>query len=503
MSATADPGALALPGPLRTSGADPRRWLALAVIAVAQLMVVLDASIVTIALPSAQTALEISDADRQWVVTAYTLAFGGLLLLGGRIADYVGRKKIFVVGLAGFAVASALGGVAQNAALLFGARALQGAFAALLAPAALSLITVTFTEPRERARAFGVYGAISGAGAAIGLILGGVLTEYASWRWCLLVNVPIAIGTAVAALAVVRESKASGANNYDFPGAVLVTAGLVAIVYGFTEAAKPDAGWDAGSTLLLLTGGVVLLAVFVGVELRSPNPLLPLRIVLDRNRGGAFLSALLVSAGLFAMFLFLAYYFQLNLGYSPVKSGLAFLPFSGGIMVSAGIASALLPRIGAKPIMIVGAGLGAVGLAYLTQISQTSGYVTHVLPAELLISVGMALVFVAQTTLALHGVGEHDAGVASAMLNTSQQVGGALGTALLNTLYASAVTSYLLAQHAGAPAAVLREAAISGYHRAFLVGATFLIAALLVIAVLVNARKTELAAPEEAVAITH
>jgi EmrB/QacA subfamily drug resistance transporter len=503
MSALTEPGATARPehpdAPTFAEGADPRRWLALGVIAVAQLMVVLDASIVTIALPSAQTALHISDADRQWVVTAYTLAFGGLLLLGGRIADYVGRKRIFVVGLIGFAAASALGGIAGNAGLLFGARALQGAFAALLAPAALSLITVTFTDARERASAFGVYGAISGAGAAIGLILGGVLTEYASWRWCLLVNVPIAIGTAVAALAVVRESKATGDNKYDIPGAVLVTGGLVAIVYGFTEAAKPDGGWSAGSTLGLLIGGVVLLAAFVVVELRSEMPLLPLRIVLNRNRGGAFASALLVSAGLFAMFLFLAFYFQQNLGYSPVKSGLAFLPFSAGVAVAAGIASTLLPRIGAKPLMLAGALLGTVGLASLIRLGADSSYLTHVLPAEILMSVGMGLVFVSQTTLALHGVGQHDAGVASAMLNTSQQIGGALGTALLNTLYASAVTSYLAAHASGAPsAAVLSEATISGYHRAFLVGAIFLAAALAVTAVLVNARKSELAAPEGA-----
>ena len=302
-------------------------------------------------------------------------------------------------------------------------------------------------------------------------------------------------------MAVVRESKAAGDNTYDVPGAVLATGGLVAIVYGFTEAAKPDAGWSAGSTLGLLVGGVVLLAAFVVVELRTTHPMLPLRIVVNRNRGGAFLSALLVSAGLFAMFLFLAFYFQQNLGYSPVKSGLAFLPFSGGVAVAAGIASAVLPRIGAKPVMLVGALMGSVGLAYLTRLGPDSSYLTHVLPAELLMSLGMGLVFVAQTTLALHGVGEHDAGVASAMLNTSQQIGGALGTALLNTLYASAVTSYL-ATHPATSAAVLGEATISGYHRAFLVGAVFLAAALVVTAVLVNAKKSELSKPEGA-AIGH
>ncbi len=307
-----------------------------AVIAIAQLMVVLDASIVTIALPRAQEDLGISDADRQWVITAYTLAFGGLLLLGGRIADFVGRKRIFLIGLLGFAAASALGGAAQNEAMLFGARALQGAFAALLAPAALSLITVTFTAPRERAKAFGVYGAISGGGAAIGLILGGVLTEYASWRWCLFVNVPIAIAAALAALPTVHESRAEGDRHYDVPGAVLVTGGLVALVYGFTEAAKTGVGWLSAQTLSLLAVAAVLLIGFVMVERRTAHPLLPLPIVTDRNRGGSFLASLLVGAGLFAMFLFLTYYFQINLGYSPLKSGFAFLPFSVGIIVTAG-----------------------------------------------------------------------------------------------------------------------------------------------------------------------
>ena len=299
------------PGP-PASTADPKRWLALGIIAVAQLMVVLDASIVTIALPSAQHALHISTANRQWVVTAYTLSFGGLLLLGGRIADYVGRKRIFIIGLLGFAGASALGGVAIDSAMLFGARALQGAFAALLAPAALSLISVTFTEVKERATAFGVYGAISGGGAAIGLIMGGVLTEYASWRWCLLVNVPIAIVAALAAVPVVRESRSHGNTSYDIPGAITVTAGLVALVYGFTKAASD--GWAATATLSFLGIGVLLLAAFVTIEIRSKNPLLPMRVILERNRGGSFLSSFMVGAGLLGMFLFLTYYFQGNLG---------------------------------------------------------------------------------------------------------------------------------------------------------------------------------------------
>ena len=477
---------------------DPKRWLALAVIAIAQLMVVLDASIVTIALPRAQEDLGITDADRQWVITAYTLAFGGLLLLGGRIADFVGRKRIFLVGLVGFAAASALGGVAQNEAMLFGARALQGAFAALLAPAALSLITVTFVEPRERAKAFGVYGAIAGGGAAIGLILGGVLTEYASWRWCLLVNVPIAIAAALAALPTVHESRAEGDRHYDVPGAVLVTGGLVGLVYGFTEAAKAGVGWLSVPTLSLLAASAVLLAAFVVVEARTEHPLLPLRVVLDRNRGGSFLASLLVGAGLFSMFLFLTYYFQINLGYSPLKSGFAFLPFSGGIIVAAGLASALLPRTGPKPLMLTGLAMATAGLLYLTQLGTNTSWVSHVLPAEIVMSVGLALVFVPLSSLSLFGVAPRDAGVASAMLNTTQQIGGSLGTALLNTLYASAVTGYL-ASHtpSAAGAGVFKlEAFLHGYRVAFVLGGILLALSLVIVAIFVNARRDERPAEE-------
>jgi len=487
--------------PSAIAGPDPRRWLALAVIAIAQLMVVLDASIVNIALPRAQVDLGISDADRQWVITAYTLAFGGLLLLGGRIADFVGRKRIFLIGLIGFAAASGLGGIAQNEAMLFGARALQGAFAALLAPAALSLITVTFTEPRERAKAFGVYGAIAGGGAAIGLIMGGVLTEYASWRWCLLVNIPIAIAAALAAIPTVKESRADGDRHYDIPGAVLVTGGLVALVYGFTEAAKPGVGWLSVNTLGLLAVAAVMLVAFVVVEARTSHPLLPLRVVLDRNRGGSFLASLLVGAGLFAMFLFLTYYFQINLGYSPLKSGFAFLPFSAGIIAAAGLASALLPRTGPKVLMLSGLGMATVGLFYLTQLGTDSSWLTHVLPAEIVMSVGLALVFVPLSSLALFGVAPRDAGVASAMLNTTQQIGGALGTALLNTLYASAVAGYLTSHHpaTGGASAFQLEAYLHGYRVAFVIGGFLLAAALVVVALFVNAKRDEV--PIEAVPV--
>ncbi len=487
-----------------TGELDPRRWLALGVIAVAQLMIILDASIVNIALPSAQADLGISDADRQWVVTAYTLAFGGLLLLGGRIADFMGRKRTFIVGLLGFAGASALGGIASNAALLFAARGLQGAFAALLAPAALSLITVMFTLPKERAQAFGVFGAISGGGAAIGLIVGGVLTEYASWRWCLGVNVPIALGAALAAVPIVNESKAHGDTRYDIPGAVLATLGLVSLVYGFTEAAKLKnpgestevLGWTSSSTLFFLTAAAVLLLAFVVWELRAKNPLLPLRIILDRNRGGSYLVFLLVGAGLFAMFLFLTFYFQITLGYSPLKSGFAFLPFSGGIILTAGVVAQLLPRIGPKPIMLPGMAMAVVGMLLLTRITPDTGYWTHVLPALLLMSVGLAGVFIPASSTALLGVGHHNAGVASAVLNTAQQVGGSLGLALLNTLYAGAVTDYV-GENLTDPAdteSVTGLAFVYGYHVAFFWGAMLLLSALLVVLFFITAKKEDVPA---------
>jgi EmrB/QacA subfamily drug resistance transporter len=466
-------------------------------------MIILDASIVNIALPSAQADLGISDADRQWVVTAYTLAFGGLLLLGGRIADFMGRKRTFIIGLLGFAAVSALGGVATNAGLLFAARGLQGAFAALLAPAALSLITVMFTLPKERARAFGVFGAISGGGAAIGLIVGGVLTEYASWRWCLGVNVPIALGAAVAAAAVVKESKASGDTRYDVPGAILATLGLVSLVYGFTEAARQKdprstevLGWTAGSTLFYLIAALVLLVAFVAWEMRAKNPLLPLRIILHRNRGSSYLIFLLVGAGLFAMFLFLTYYFQLTLGYSPLKSGFAFLPFSAGIIVTAGVVAQLLPRVGPKPLMIPGLVMAIVGMLLLTLIEADTAYWTHVLPALLLMSVGLAAVFIPASSTALIDVGHHDAGVASAVLNTSQQIGGSLGLGLLNTLYAGAVTSYV-SENLKDPATaqqVTGQAFISGYHVSFFWGAMFFVLALLVAVFGLNAKREDVPA---------
>ena len=424
-------------------GLDPTRWRTLFVVAIAQLMIVLDSSIMNIAIPSAKIELGISDANQQWVITAYTLAFGSLLLLGGRIGDFMGRKKIFIIGLIGFAAASALGGIASTQGLLFGARALQGVFGALLAPAALSIISVTFTVPKERAKAFGVIGAISGGGAAIGLILGGTLTEYFSWRWCLGVNTPIAIAAAVLAIAYVHESRAEGDRHYDIPGVITATAGLFSLTYGFNEAATK--GWSSSITISFLVAAAVLLAIFVVIEKRVANPLMPLRVITERNRGGSYLGSLVVGAGLFSMFLFLGLYLQVILGYTPLKSGFAFLPFTAGIIVFAGIASQLLPKFGPKPLMVPGLLAAAVGLLLLTRITPTTSYTTHVLPALLIMSSGMALVFIPLTSTSLHAVSPRDTGVASAMLNTSQQIGGSLGTALLNTIAATATTTYITA----------------------------------------------------------
>lgn len=465
------------------------RWFALGVIALAQLMVVLDATIVTISLPFAQQDLGISDGNKQWMLTAYTLIFGGLLLLGGRLADYLGRRRIFIVGLIGFAAASALAGLAQNGAEMFAGRALQGAFAALLAPAALSLLSVTFTEPGERAKAFGLFAGISAGGAALGLIAGGALTEYASWRWCLLVNTPIALLALVGALAwVVKDVPTPRTGGYDVPGAVTVTLGLIAIVYGFSRAAAD--GWLAGSTLGLLVAGAALLTAFVAIERRSANPLLPLHIPGEINRGGAFLAALLVPIAMFAMFLFLSYYFQITLGYSSLKAGFAFLPFPAGIAISAGVTSALLPKIGPRPLMVAGAVLGVLGLLWLAQLGFGDGYATSVLPAQLLIALGMGPLFVGMQTVALHQVEEADSGVASALLNAAQQVGGAVGTALLTTISVQTAKSY--AESHAPLDNLLARASIHSYDVAFYVGAGFFLAAIPVIWLMIRDRPANL-----------
>jgi len=474
----------------QTSEPDPLRYWSLAVIAIAQLMIVLDASVVIVALPSAQHALHISVANRQWVMSAYTLAFGSLLLLGGRIADYLGRRRMFVIGLIGFGAASAVGGLAQNEAMLFGARAVQGAFAAVMAPASLSLLTVTFTEAKERARAFGVYGAVAGGGAAIGLVLGGILTQFASWRWTLLINVPIAIGAAIAAVRFIRESKAEVRHSYDIPGASAVTLGLFLLVYGFTTAGTD--GWGATETVVLLAGAVLALAAFVAIELRVAHPLLPLRVVLDRNRGGSFLASLLVGSALLGTFLFLTYFLQKVLGYSALKTGFAFLPFSGGIILGAGVSSGLLPRIGPRPLMVGGLTLAAAGLLVFTQLGVHSSYAGGVLPPELLVSFGMGLTFVPMSSTALIGVDHQDAGVASALVNATQQVGGALGTALLNTVAATATASYL-ASHIHE----VNVAAVHGYTTAFSLSAALMILAAITAALFIRAKRDQVVEAEQ------
>jgi EmrB/QacA subfamily drug resistance transporter len=503
------------PTPARASGAGtlgdephPQRWLALAVIAVTVLLVILDATIVNIALPAVSADLQISAASQQWIVTAYTLTFGGLLLLGGRIADFWGRKRTYLVGAAGFAVASALGGVAQDEGMLFAARALQGAFGALLAPASLALLTVLFTDPRERARAFAVYGAIAGGGSAVGLLLGGVLTEYADWRWCFWVNLPVAIVAVVAAIPIVPESRAPGDTRYDIPGAVLVTAGVAAVVYGFTLVAEtsqenaadgiPENGWTDPTALLFIGLGVLLVAAFVVVELRSRNPLLPMRIVLDRNRGGAYLTSTLVGAGLIDAFFFLSLYFQQVLGYQPVHAGLASLPTTLGVLLSAGAASAAAPRIGPKPLMVLGGLLAAGGLATLSFLDVDSGFWALAFPGQLLLGLGLGFTFVPLSNLALVGAGEHDAGAASAMLNATQQVGASIGTALLATLSVGAITEYVtgVATSGGDPAdpAVGLQAQVEGYTTAFSWAAGLLVLGALVSAVLIRATKEDLPA---------
>ena len=471
-------------------GPDPRRFRALAVIAIAQLMIVLDASVVTIALPSAQRALGISVANRQWVFTAYTLAFGGLLLLGGRIADYLGRKRMFVISLLGFACASALGGLAQNAAMLFSARALQGAFAAVMAPSALSLITVTFTEPRERARAFGVYGAIAGGGAAIGLILGGILTQYASWRWTLLINVPIAVLAAVFATRLVRESRGTTRKGYDVSGAITATAGLLSLVYGFTRAQSD--GWGSSVTVGFIAASVVFLCSFVLIERRSRHPLLPLRVVLDRNRGGSFIAALLVGIAMFATFLFLTYYFQGTLGYSAVRSGFAFLPFSLGIISGATLSSRILPRIGPRWLMVGGFTVAATGLFLFTGVGVHTSYLAHILPAEVIVSFGMGASFVPLSSTALIGVDPNDAGVASAMVNTTQQTGASLGVSLLNTVAATATANYLL--HHGTGPFARAQALVHGYTVSFTISAVLLALAAVTTFSILRATKNDVGA---------
>jgi EmrB/QacA subfamily drug resistance transporter len=442
-----------------------RRWLILAIIGIAQLMVVLDATIVNIALPSAQEDLGFSDDSRQWIVTAYALAFGSLLLLGGRIGDLFGRRRVFIAGLAGFAGASALGGFAPDFGVLVAARALQGAFAALLAPAALGLLTTTFTNPAERNRAFSVFGVIGASGAALGLVLGGALTEVLDWRWTMFVNLLLAVPTAFAALRLLADDAVqTRRSRLDLPGTLTASAGLFALVYGFSNAESD--GWGSALTIAGLAAGVALLAAFVAVERRVEAPLLPLRVVAHRARAAGFLAIAVVGAGMFGVFLFLTYYLQQNLGMSPLVSGLAFLPSVALIMPAGMIGQTrLLPRFGPRPVVAGGMVLSAAAMLLLSGVAVDSSYASDVLPGLLLLGLGLGLVFGPAMDTATRGVEGEDAGVASALVNTGQQIGGSIGTALLSTLAASATGAYASSHQAAADVAA--QSAVHGYTVAF------------------------------------
>jgi EmrB/QacA subfamily drug resistance transporter len=452
--------------PARQGAKHEHRWWVLAVLALSQLMVVLDATIVNIALPTAQKALDFDSDQRQWVVTAYSLAFGGLLLLGGRLSDLFGRKVTYISGLVGFAAASAFGGFAQNFGELVAARAIQGAFGALLAPAALSLLSTTFTNGKERGRAFGVFGAVAGSGGAVGLLLGGVLTEYASWRWCLFVNLFFAVVAIIGAVVFFgRQAPAGTRPKLDLPGTVIVSLGLVGVVYGFSSAETN--GWGDAQTIVSLALGVVLLIAFVVLESRVAHPLLPLRVVLDRQRGGSYLTVALTGAGLFGVFLFLAYYLQTLRGYTPLQTGIGFLPMPVTIaLTSTLIAPNILPRVGPKPMIVVGALLGATGLLLLSRVGLDSDYWTTIAPALVVLGLGMGNIFAAAFNTATAGIDPRDAGVGSAMVNTSQQIGGSIGTAVLSTLAAGAVTRYLGDHGTSRSAQALAQ--LDSYHTAFL-----------------------------------
>jgi EmrB/QacA subfamily drug resistance transporter len=411
---------------------EPNRWAVLALLGTAQLMVVLDATIVNIALPSAQRALHFSTDSRQWIITAYALAFGSLLLLGGKLGDLFGRKWTFIAGLIGFSMASAIGGLAQSFGVLVAARALQGMFGALLAPSALSLLTVTFAEAPDRAKAFGIFGAIAGGGASVGLLLGGALTQALSWRWCLYVNLAIAVPATIVALRLLVNQGHPERPRIDVPGVLVASAGLFAVVYGFSNAETHS--WTAPVTIVALVASVVLLSAFVVMERRAKDPLLPLHVVWDRARGGAYASIALAGSGVFGVFLFLTFYMQQNLGFSPLSTGLAFLPMTGMIVVTATtVQTKVLHRSGARPLIAAGMTLGIIAMVVFTRLTPGGAYASHVLPGLIIIGLGMGCIFAPAFGTATLGVDRQEAGIASAMVNTSQQVGGSVGTALLSS----------------------------------------------------------------------
>ncbi len=479
-----------------------RRWWVLMVLALAQLMVVLDATVVNIALPHAQHALGFSNGARQWVVTAYSLAFGSLLLLGGRLADVFGRKRLFLTGVIGFATASAVGGASVDFPMLVAARTIQGAFGALLAPAALSLLSTTFTHADERGKAFGIYGGIAAAGSSVGLLLGGVLTQYLSWRYTMYVNDVIAIAAVAGGVALLPAHSAEDREPIDRRGTLLACLSLFAIVYGFAHAATKagSAGWIDPQTIGFLTVGVLLLGLFFVVERRASHPLLPPRVIVDRNRGGAYAAMFLASVGLFGVFLFLTYYLETVLHYSPVTTGLAFLPMTAVVMLTAGLASSVL-MYRVSPRLLVPAGLlvAAAGLLYLRGIGLQSHYVTAVLPALLMVAVGLGLVFAPCFSLGTLGVAGGDSGVASATVNVAQQIGGSIGTALLNSIATSAAATYVSAHvHTTHSATMLTAlSAIHSYVVAFTVSAGIFVGAAVLIAIMLRPGVVDLGANAE------
>jgi EmrB/QacA subfamily drug resistance transporter len=455
-----------------------RRWLILGVIAIAQLMVVLDITVVNIALPSAQHELGFSDDARQWIITAYALSFGSLLLLGGRLGDLFGRKWTFIGGLLGFATVSAIGGAAGSFAVLVAARALQGVLAAMLAPSALALLSTTFRDAGERGKAFGIYGAIAGGGSAVGFVLGGMLTEWLSWRWCLYINLAFAIPAALAALRLLVNESRHDRPPLDLPGTAAATLGLFALVYGFSNSETHS--WGHPLTVGMLAASAVLLAAFVAIEARAAHPLLPLRVVRDRTRGGAYAAIALSGIAIFAVFLFLTYYLQRTKGLSPIETGFAFLPLTGAIMITAtSVNVVFLGRVGPRRLLTLGMLLGAGAMVWLAQLTPGSSYAGHVLPALIVIGVGMGNIFAPAIATATYGVDRHDSGVASAMVNTAQQVGGSIGTAVMSSIFASAVTAYVDGRHP--TPRVLGDAAVHGYTVAFWVAAgVFAVGALVV-----------------------
>ncbi|MFD5944525.1 MFS transporter [Streptomyces collinus] len=453
-------------------GSHAVRWWVLVVLGTAQLMVTLDATVVNIALPAAQHDLGFSDGSRQWVITGYALAFGSLLLLGGRLGDLFGRRTTFVTGLIGFAGASVLGGAANSFGILVTARVSQGLFAALLAPAALSLLSVTFTDPAERPKAFGIFSALAGAGGAVGLLLGGMLTEWASWRWVMYVNVVFAAVALVGAVLLLAKPAVTERPKLDVPGTAVVSVALFAIVYGFAHVESTS--WTDPVALGAMIVGVVLLAAFVWLESRVARPLLPLRLVLDRTRGGSFLAVFVIGMGMFSIFLFLTYYLQASIGYSPIKTGLAFLPMVGGIVAASTTAPALLlPRVGPKVVISAGFLVAASGMALLTRLQLDSTYVAHIMPGMILLGLGLGGVMTTAFQGATAGIHHDDSGVASALINTGQQVGGSISTALLTTVASSAATDYLSSHRPGTLTAA--QAGVEGYTATLAWGAGFFV----------------------------